>query len=91
VRQIYVRNPEILEKRLDDELLLVDNGSDVIFNLNPIGTAVWQFLESPRGADEIMDVLYSAFPDVPREQICEDTDLLLAQLVNRNLISVLSE
>jgi sensor domain CHASE-containing protein len=91
VKQIYARNPAILEKMLDDELLLIDNGSDIIFNLNPIGTAVWQFLESPRAAEEIMDVLYSAFPDVPREQIYEDTDLLLAQLVNRNLISVLSE
>lgn len=91
MKQIYVRNPEILEKRLDDELLLIDNESDIIFNLNPIGTAVWQFLESPREADEILDILYTAFPDVPREQIDKDTDLLLVQLVDRNLISALSE
>ena len=89
--QIYARNPEILEKMLDDELLLIDNGSDIIFNLNPIGTAVWQFLESPRAAEEILSILYSAFPDVPKEQIHKDTESLLEHLVNRNLISVMSE
>ena len=80
-----------MEKRLDDELLLIDEQSDIIFNLNPIGTAIWHLLESPLGAEEILDVLYTAFPDVPREQIYKDTEFLLNQLVDRNLISVLSE
>ncbi len=86
--QIYVRNPEIVEKILDDEVLLIDDANDVIFNLNPIGTAVWNFLESPRKMDEILQVLYAAFPDIPREQISRDTDLLLAQLKDRRLIEI---
>ena len=91
MKPTYVRNPEILDKRLDDELLLIDDASDVIFNLNPIGTAVWHFLERPREAEEILDVLYAAFPDVPSEQINRDTELLLTQLLDRNLIRVRPE
>ncbi len=86
--QIYVRNPEIVEKVLDDEVLLIDEAKDVIFNLNPIGTAVWNFLESPRKLSEILQVLHAAFPDIPGEQISRDTDLLLAQLKDRRLIEI---
>ena len=86
--QIYVRNPEIVEKSLDDELLLIDDAEDVIFNLNPIGTAVWHFLESPRKKAEILHVLYAAFPDIPRQQIDRDTDSLLTQLRDRGLVKI---
>ena len=85
---MYGRSPSILEKPLDDELLLIDNEADVIFNLNPLGTAVWRFLDTPREADEIIEVLGAAFPDIPEEQIREDILLLLGQLVDRELLVV---
>ena len=86
--QIYIRNPDIIEKRLDDELLLIDDAEDVIFNLNPVGTAVWHFLESPRTRPEILHVLYAAFPDIPTQQIDRDTDVLLTQLQDRRLVKI---
>lgn len=84
----YVRTPGILEKKLDDELLLIDNETDVIFNLNPLGTAVWRFLDTPRQTDEIMAVLGAAFPGVPKEKISEDISRLLGQLVDCKLLVV---
>lgn len=89
--ELYVRSTSILEKTLDDELLLIDKGTDVIFNLNPLGTAVWGFLETPRKTDEIIDVLCAAFPNIPEVQIREDTLLLLEQLVDRELLVVQKE
>ncbi len=85
---MYGRSPSILGKALDDELLLIDNEADVIFNLNPLGTAVWRFLDTPREAGEIIEVLGAAFPDIPEEQIREDTLSLLGQLVDRELLVV---
>ena len=85
---VYFRSTRVLEKKLDDELLLIDNETDVIFNLNPLGTAVWRFLETPKTADEIMEVLCNAFPDIPEVQIREDTSRLLGQLVYRGLLVV---
>ena len=86
--EVYVKRTKILEKRLDDELLLIDNEADVIFNLNPLGTAVWRFLETPRKIDEILEVLGAAFPDIPEAQIKEDTLFLLGQLVDSQLLEV---
>ena len=43
--EVYVKRTKILEKILDDELLLIDNEADVIFNLNPLGTAVWRLID----------------------------------------------
>lgn len=35
---MYVRKPGIIEKSLDDEVLLIDEVTDSIFNLNQLGT-----------------------------------------------------
>lgn len=88
---VYVRSTRILEKTLDDELLLIDSDTDVILNLNPLGTAVWRFLETPRETNEIIEVLCAAFPDSPEEQIRGDTSRLLDQLVDRQLLVVHKE
>ena len=88
VGDVYVRSTKILEKTLDDELLLIDGDTDVILNLNPLGTAVWRFLVTPRETNEIIEVLIAAFPDIPEEQIREDTSRLLDQLVDRQLLVV---
>ena len=88
VGDVYVRSTKILEKTLDDELLLIDSDTDVILNLNPLGTAVWRFLDTPRETNEIIEVLCAAFPDIPEEQIREDTSRLLDQLVDRQLLVV---
>lgn len=85
---VYVRSTKILEKTLDDELLLIDGDTDVILNLNPLGTAVWRFLVTPRETNEIIEVLCAAFPDIPEEQIREDASRLLDQLVDRQLLVV---
>ena len=88
---VYVRSTKILEKTLDGELLLIDSDTDVILNLNPLGTAVWHFLDTPRETNEIIEVLCAAFPDIPEEQIREDTSRLLDQLVDRQLLVVHTE
>ena len=88
LRMIYTRNPEIFERTLADELILVDNEADNIFNLNPIGRAIWQFLQEPRETKEIIETLQSAFPEVEASQIQEDATCLLHNLVQQGLIFV---
>jgi len=87
----YVRNSEIVERQLDDEVLLINIETDSIFNLNPIGTAVWQLLQVPKGIEEITETLQLAFPRTSFGQIEEDLNKLLHQLVEQELIIVDSE
>jgi len=87
----YARNPDIIVRSLDDEVLLVDNETDAIFNLNPIGTAIWQFLQIPKKDEEIIETLKLAFPDSSPQQIVTDTKNLLRQLVERDLVIMTCE
>lgn len=86
---MYVRKPGIIEKSLDDEVLLIDEVTDSIFNLNQLGTAVWNLLQEPKKGEEIIDVLTTAFQDIPSEIIIEDTNQLLNRLVDKGLLQII--
>lgn len=86
---MYIRKPGIIEKSLDDEVLLIDEVTDSIFNLNHMGTVVWNLLQEPRKSEEIIDVLTAAFPDVSSEIIIEDTNQLLNRLVDKGLLQII--
>lgn len=83
-----MRRSGIIVKSLDDEVLLIDEVTDSIFNLNQMGTAVWNLLNEPRTIEEIVEVLQAAFPDVSTEIIAEDTNQLLNRLVDKGLLQV---
>ncbi|NNK58697.1 MAG: PqqD family protein [Desulfofustis sp.] len=85
---MYMRRSGIIIKSLDDEVLLIDEVTDSIFNLNQMGTAVWNLLNEPRTIEEIVEVLQAAFPDVSTEIIAEDTNQLLNRLVDKGLLQV---
>lgn len=81
-----IRNPKIVNRSLEDELILVNNEMDSIFNLNPIGSAVWSFLQEPRSLEEIINTLILAFPDMQERQIRTDTINLINQLIEQELV-----
>ena len=85
---VYSRTPGIIVKRLEDEVLLIDETTDSIFNLNQMGTAVWNLLKEPRTIDEIVEVLVAAFPATPSKKITEDTIQLLERLMDKGLLEM---
>ncbi|NNK94002.1 MAG: PqqD family protein [Desulfobacterales bacterium] len=86
MKQKLIRNPKIVDRSLEDELILVNNEVDSIFNLNPIGSSVWSFLQEPRSLEEIINTLILAFPDMQERQIRTDTTNLINQLVEQELV-----
>ena len=86
-KEMYRRNPEILDNLVDDELFLVNSSGQAIYHLNAIGTALWQLLVNPIRLDAAVDVLCRAFPRVPQAQIERDVSAVLADLVERGLIN----
>lgn len=85
---MYTRRPGIIVKSLEDEVLLIDEVTDSIFNLNQMGTAVWNLLNEPRTIEEIVVVLQAAFPDISPEIIKKDTNRLLERLVDKGLLQI---
>ena len=88
---MYTRKFGVIAKSLADEVLLIDQDTDAIFNLNLMGTVIWNYLREPRSGDQIQDILTAAFPDVPAETIAADTNQLLQRLVDKGLLVVLPD
>jgi hypothetical protein len=72
------RNPDVVIREVDDSVFLVGPRNDGVFHLNSTGAAVWRLLAEPVSAAEAEQILVSAFPDVPPDQVRED----LAALIN---------
>jgi len=48
-----VPHPDVVARRLDDALILVNLGTSRIFSLNGTGTRVWELLEAGSSVDEV--------------------------------------
>lgn len=88
---VFIKGHSVEERTIEDEFLLVNEETGAIFNLNPLGAAVWRLLRQPITSGEIIHVLAVAFPEVAEEQIQTDVRLLLRQLSTKGLISLKAE
>lgn len=86
--QYYQQKPGVHVRQMDDQAFLADPDTDVLFHLNPVGTAVWRLLEQPTSQDDIISLLVDAFPDAGRDQITGDVSALLGQLADNGLAFV---
>ena len=80
------RAPGIHQRRVDDELFLVNPAGDAIYHLNTVGAALWRLLGQPLPLTEAVAVLQQAFPAVPRARIERDVGAIVADLAKRGLI-----
>ncbi len=67
-------------------MFLADGQGATIHYLNPIGAAIWSLLAEPMTADEITNLLMTAFPDLERGSIESDLHSLIDELLSRNLL-----
>jgi hypothetical protein len=82
----YLRNPDISIAQIEDQVFLADGQGATIHYLNPIGAAIWSLLAEPMTADEITNLLMTAFPDLERGSIESDLHNLIDELLSRNLL-----
>jgi Coenzyme PQQ synthesis protein D (PqqD) len=85
-RPRYRKNPVVGETRIENDVFLVEPGSDDVFYLDATGAALWRLLSEPQTQDEIEAVFAAAFPDVPRDRLERDLAALLADLTGRKLV-----
>ena len=82
----YLRNPDISIAQIEDQVFLADGRGATIHYLNPIGAAIWSLLAEPMTADEVTNLLMTAFPDLERGCIESDLHNLIDELLSRNLL-----
>ena len=82
----YARNHNIVERRIDDTVFLVNPKTDTILYLNRLGTAIWHLLAEPICIEEATITVQQAFPDVPPLKIADDVGKLFNQLSNKDFL-----
>ena len=70
---IYQANPVISFKDEGSEgAVLYNPDTDKVVIINAVGAAIWQFIEQPRTADQIVSMLTENFSDVDADKAHED-------------------
>jgi hypothetical protein len=82
----FFRRAGVAVRTVDGAAFLAEPGTGGIFELNPVGHAVWELLATPVSPEDIAAVLSEAFLSVQADTIRSDVDAILRQLWNAGLI-----
>ena len=82
-----IPNPDVVAKRLDEELILIHLGTDQIYSLNSSAARFWELLESGLGVLEAKKQLVEEFA-VSMQELDEDIRNVLKLLLENQLIRV---
>lgn len=76
---------DVVFQRVGDDLVLVHLKTNEIFALNPTGARFWELLVDGKPRSEIEETLLLEY-DVPREQLVQEIDTLVAQLMQQKML-----
>ncbi len=76
-----------LSTQIDGELIMMDMESGQYFNLDRIGTVIWQELAQPRKVADLCQFLVERY-EAPVSEIERDVLDLLRQMADKKLIRV---
>lgn len=82
---VFTRSPGPLSTVVDGELVMLDVNSGHYFNLNSIGTVIWEQLATPTRFDELCQHMHARY-DAPLETIRVDVAALLSQMLDHKLV-----
>ena len=78
-------SPDVVSRRLGDEIVLVHLKTNRIFSLSPTGARLWELLEEGRSRAEIEQQLLLEY-DVSREAVSGEIDSLVTILEGEALV-----
>lgn len=82
----YVQAAGLTETQAGQDHFLADSDGLAIYRLNAGSVAIWRVLSEPANLNEVVEILTTAFEDVPETQIATDSENLMRSLVTAQLI-----
>jgi len=82
---MLLRNKAVLWRELAGEAILLDPQEGCSYNLNAVGTLIWKMLDGEHSINDIVAAICEKY-EVEQEQALEDTETLLNDLHNCNLL-----
>jgi len=90
VKQLFVRSPAVVSRRVAGETLVVPVRGRVgdlasIYSFNQTGSLIWQSLESPRGFAELVSIVEQEYV-VEHDQARRDVKQFLQDMLSADLV-----
>ena len=83
---VFIRDPMARLRHHGAAAYLWHPDDTMLWELNPIGHAIWQMLELPGSARDLAEALAWNFPDIPVPRLEDDSARLLARLAAAGLV-----
>jgi hypothetical protein len=82
----YQRAEQVTESKVGDRVVLYHALSRKALTLNPVGSLLWQLLETPRSDAELTAQLITCFPHLEASQARSDVAAYLRELLGQEAI-----
>jgi hypothetical protein len=80
-------NPDVVARRMDDEVVLVHLRTNRIFTLNPTAARFWELLGAGLDRDAIKSAMRDEF-EVDEPRLDEEIEALVAELSGQGLLVI---
>ena len=84
---MFKRNRAILDSTIDDEVVMMSSEKGMYYNLNPIGSRIWELLEAPQTIESLCTQLMDEY-DVDEATCKQETEEFIQSLAERGLIEM---
>jgi hypothetical protein len=78
---------DVVTRRLDEELIMLDLASENYFGLDEVGARMWEVVSAAPNLQAAFDELLSEY-DVDAERLHLDLEELVSQLLERGLVQL---
>ena len=82
----YRQKDGISATEVDDDIFLVEPRTEEVFHLNPLAAGIWRALAEPASREEVVALLYAAFPEADRATIARDAAAILDRLLTEGFV-----
>jgi hypothetical protein len=87
---IFQRNPDQIYSVIDDEIVMLSITKGEYYNLNKVGTDIWNLLHKPLSFTNLVETL-SSYYEVDKTTCKEETRLFIEELLNKGIIYIVDE
>ena len=86
----YIQSKQVVQSRIDDEVVMMDIESGFYFGLNSVSSVIWELLKAEKTVIELVDFLITEY-EVNYEQCLEETDALINKMLELKVIRCLED
>jgi len=85
---ILKRSEDYLSNEIDHELVMMNISTGSYASLNETAKLIWQFLDTPKTVQEIMDVLRAEY-HVSKEQCTNDLAPFIGKMLDKKMLEII--